>query len=110
MLDQQRSEVCYFAVRYYLFHQSWQYDYVFSTQAISIILDMCVIDALGRLYYSIANKSFSMKSWLFETKFTITLLSHSKSSTTSLSLTISILKCSDRPFPLQHVDLHAQSL
>ena len=60
-----------------------------NTQAISIILDMCVIDALERLYYLIVKESFSMKSWLLETKFTITLLSHSKHSTTSLSLTIS---------------------
>ena len=87
-----------------------QYDYAFSTQAIFFILEMCVTDALGRLYYSIANKSFSMKSWLFETKCTITLLSHSKSSTTSLSLTISIIKCSDRPSQLQLMDLHSQLL
>ena len=46
---------------------------------------------------------------LFETKFTISPLSHSTPSTSLLYLNISIIRCSDRSFQLQHMYLHAQS-
>jgi hypothetical protein len=69
MVDQQRSAVCYFAVRYWFSHQSWHYYNAFSTQAIFMILDKCVTDALRKLYYSIAKETYSKKFVLYAHTF-----------------------------------------